>query len=71
MRTMPSTSRLHQEALQFRIILGATYPFFLMAALLQRMAPAAGRPGLPVARRSVFGEAKAMAVCAIPFAFMG
>jgi hypothetical protein len=68
-----SPSRQNAEALQFRLILAATYPFFLAAALLQRVLP--GRSGmhrgLPAARRSVFGEAKAMAVSAIPFAFMG
>lgn len=71
-RPMPSTARLHQEAFQFRLILTATYPFFLVAALVQRVLP--GRPmrsGFAPMRRSVFGEAKAMAVSAIPFAFMG
>ena len=72
-RSMPATSRLHQEAIQFRIILGATYPFFLVAALVQRVQPGRrpAHPGFVPARRSVFGEAKAMAVSAIPFAFMG
>ncbi len=71
-RSMPASSRLHSEAVQFRIILAATYPFFLAAALVQRFRPGtAPRRGLPPMRRSVFGEAKAMAVSAIPFAFMG
>ena len=76
MRGMNATSRLHQEETQFRIILAATYPFFLVAALAQRVRPdrsprpAAARPGMST-RRSVFGEAKVMAVSAIPFAFMG
>ena len=72
-RSMPASSRLHSEALQFRIILAATYPLFLAAALTQRLLPAGSAPrrGLPPVRRSVFGEAKAMAVSAIPFAFMG
>ena len=72
---MPSSARLHQEALQFRVILAATYPFFLAAAVAQRLAQgvAPGRAARPrlAARRSVFGEARAMAVSAIPFAFMG
>lgn len=73
MRTMAPTARLHHEAIQFRLILAATYPFFLAAAALGRVMPerAARRPGLRVVRRSVFGEARAMAVQAIPFAFMG
>ncbi|MGN7123013.1 hypothetical protein [Methylorubrum thiocyanatum] len=71
-RSMPAASRLHSEAIQFRIILAATYPFFLAAAMVQRLRPGqAPRRGLPAVRRSVFGEAKAMAVSAIPFAFMG
>ncbi|UMY20252.1 hypothetical protein [Methylobacterium organophilum] len=67
---MPSPSRLHAEAFQFRLILAATYPFFLAAALLQRLLPQRG-PRYPAPRRSVFAEARAMAVSAIPFAFMG
>ncbi|QGY06173.1 hypothetical protein MMSR116_13630 [Methylobacterium mesophilicum SR1.6/6] len=70
---MVPTGRQHQEAFQFRLILTATYPFFLVAATLNRFKPARemARPGLAPARRSVFGEARAMAVQAIPFAFMG
>lgn len=73
MRTMAPTARLHQEALQFRLILAATYPFFLAAAALARVTPGReqARTGLPSPHRSVFGEARAMAVQAIPFAFMG
>ncbi|AWN44201.1 hypothetical protein U8607_23625 [Methylobacterium durans] len=72
MRGPNATSRLHREALQFRVILAATYPLFLAAAISQRLLPGRGpdRPALG-ARRSVFGEARAMAVSAIPFAFMG
>ncbi|MBX9931873.1 MAG: hypothetical protein K2Y56_10100 [Methylobacterium sp.] len=74
--TMPRTlsapsSRQHQDEIQFRVILAATYPFFLVAAIAQRLVPAADARPLPVQRRSVFAEAKAMAVQAIPFAFMG
>ncbi|MGU3540977.1 hypothetical protein [Methylobacterium sp. A54F] len=71
MRSMEATSRLHREGFEFRVILAATYPFFLAAAVAQRLMPAAAaRPALG-ARRSVFGEARAMAISAIPFAFMG
>lgn len=72
-RTMTAPARLHQDALQFRLILAATYPFFLVAALVQRVLPGSGAAhrGLRPVRRSVFGEAKAMAVSAIPFVFMG
>ncbi|MGV7034374.1 hypothetical protein [Methylobacterium symbioticum] len=75
LRPMPATARLqrdlHREALQFRIILGLTYPLFLAAAVLQRLRPAPLRTGAPAPRRSVFGEARAMAAQAVPFAFMG
>ncbi len=73
MRTMVPNARQQQEEIQFRLILAATYPFFLAAAALGRVRPAqaVSRPGLAPARRSVFGEARAMAVQAIPFAFMG
>ncbi|NEU11077.1 hypothetical protein G3T14_02885 [Methylobacterium sp. BTF04] len=69
-RSPNMVSRQHQEAVEFRLILAATYPFFLVAALIQRLAPPA-RGAIPQHRRSVFGEAKAMAVSAIPFVFMG
>lgn len=69
-RSLNPASRLHQEAIQFRIILASTYPFFLVAALVQRAIPQA-RSAMPQRRRSVFAEARAMAVSAIPFVFMG
>jgi len=73
MRTMVPTPRQHQEEIQFRLILAATYPFFLAAAAAGRLRPSrdASRPGLAPVRRTIFGEARAMAVQAIPFAFMG
>ncbi len=64
-------TRHHQETVQFRMILAATYPFFLAAALVQRALPRPRRPAFALEQRSVFGEAKTMAVSAIPFAFMG
>lgn len=67
-RPFVTVSRSRSEAVQFRAILAATYPVFLVAALLQRLRPGPGALG---PRRSVFGEARAMALSAIPFAFMG
>ena len=57
---------------QFRLILAATYPFFLVAAVAA--APRAGRRRAP--RRTAraapsSARPSAMAVQAIPFAFMG
>jgi hypothetical protein len=69
LRPMPATARLHREAVQFRILLGLTYPLFLAAAVVQRLRPGPGRALVP--RRTVFGEARAMAAQAVPFAFMG
>lgn len=69
LRPMPATARLHREAVQFRILLGLTYPLFLAAALVQRVRPGPARPLAP--RRTVFGEARAMAAQTVPFAFMG
>ncbi|GJD89184.1 hypothetical protein BHAOGJBA_2710 [Methylobacterium hispanicum] len=69
LRPMPDTARLHREAVQFRILLGLTYPLFLAAAVAQRLRSPA-RPAL-APRRTVFGEARAMAAQAVPFAFMG
>lgn len=69
-RGTSTSSRQQQERIQFRVILAATYPFFLAAAVLQRAGTSAEKAPLG-GRRSVFGEAKAMAVSAIPFAFMG
>ncbi|WP_298953425.1 hypothetical protein [uncultured Methylobacterium sp.] len=66
-RPFVAVSRSRSEAVQFRTILAATYPVFLVAAVVQRLRP--GAAALP--RRSVFGEARAMALSAIPFAFMG
>ncbi|ACA18081.1 conserved hypothetical protein [Methylobacterium sp. 4-46] len=69
-RPFTTASRSRSEQAQFRLILAATYPVFLAAAVVQRVLPGRGvtPPGL---RRSVFGEARAMALSAIPFAFMG
>ncbi|MGU3360102.1 hypothetical protein ACLBWX_07205 [Methylobacterium sp. M6A4_1b] len=69
-RSLNPVSRLHQDEVQFRIILASTYPFFLVAALAQRVIPQA-KSTLPQQQRSVFAEARAMAVSAIPFVFMG
>lgn len=71
-RVPAMTSRRRSETLQFYLILAATYPFFLVAALVRRSLPAqAAAPGSEPARRSVFGQAKEMASSAIPFVFMG
>ncbi|GJD73140.1 hypothetical protein MKK58_24935 [Methylobacterium sp. J-078] len=69
-RSLNPVSRLHQDEVQARILLATTYPFFLAAAVVQRVLPQA-RSAVAQPRRSVFAEARAMAVSAIPFVFMG
>ena len=68
-----SRRRHHRgERLEFRLLLAATYPLFLAAALAQRAgglaagsAPARGR------RPSVFAEAYETAAASLAYAFMG
>lgn len=69
-RSLNAESRTHRDEFQFRIILASTYPFFLLAALVERVIPRA-QSAVPQQRRSVFAEARAMAASAIPFVFMG
>ncbi|MFN3231237.1 MAG: hypothetical protein ACE363_03635 [Alphaproteobacteria bacterium] len=68
-----SAEDLHQgDTWAFRLIFVASYGLFLAAAILGRVfgrrrsvyRPADGRP------RSIFGEAKVMALSVIPFVFM-
>ncbi len=68
-RSLNSVSRLHQDEVQFRIILATTYPFFLVAALVQRVIPQAKTTLRRAGAR--FSPKPAMAVSAIPFVFMG
>jgi hypothetical protein len=68
-----SLARLNlEEQESFRRIYIASFPLFLVAALIARLA-APWQHSLaygPRIRRSIFGEAKALANTAIPFAFM-
>lgn len=68
--TLPLARLNRSEQASFRRIYIASFPLFLAAAVIARLvAPlAAGRTA--GARRSVFGEAKALADSTIPFAFM-
>ncbi len=66
-------SHRKQEAIQFRLFLVVTYPFFLLAAIVGRLMPAGLglRPRGADGRRSVFADALTMANTTIPFVFMG
>ena len=66
-----SIARRRSDELHFRLICGATLPFFLLAALVVRLVPAR-RPGTrAAARRSIFREAQAAAQTCASFALMG
>lgn len=58
------------EAIESRLIFALTFPVFLAAVLVARLAPAARRSGVG-SRRSILAEARAAANTCIPFAFMG
>lgn len=62
-----------RDAIEYRLMVLLTYPFFVLAALASRVWP--GRryfSSTAVVRRgSVFKEAKTLANSTIPYAFMG
>lgn len=57
------------ETIEQRLLLALSFPVFLAAALLSRLAPGARRPAGK--RKSVLAEARQAAHTCIPFAFMG
>ena len=62
-----ATLRLRKEdESEFRRLVFATYPVFLIAALVMWVLPRSGDQP----RRSVFADAKALAYSTLPFAFM-
>lgn len=58
-----------QKATEFWLYFIATYPFFLVIAVVSRLLPRAHRP-FGAHRGSVFSEAKAAAYTVLPFVFM-
>ena len=68
-----SLTKLRREkARAFRLMLALAFVYFLIVALVARLLPRAWRPSLPPmnGRRSVIGEARALAGTFVPFAFM-
>lgn len=61
-----------EKAREFRLILAVAFVWFLLVVCVARLLPRAWRPSLPSTggRRSVIGEAKALAGTFVPFAFM-
>jgi hypothetical protein len=66
------TKMRREKAREFRLILAVAFLYFLVVACVARLLPTALRPSLPPTsgRRSVIGEAKALAGTFVPFAFM-
>jgi hypothetical protein len=60
------------EKKEFRRLVGVTFVFFLIIALVSRLLPRAWRPLSSSAGRpeSVYAEAKRAAYTVVPFAFM-
>ena len=65
-------SRRKQDYVEFRIIWATTFPLFLVATFISRLVPRRGpaRADRPEGL-SLIEEAKAMADCALPFAYIG
>jgi hypothetical protein len=66
--TVPPTRR--EEALEYRLILAASFPVFLAAAVVARLLPSGRRHRPAAGPRSIIGEARAAARTFVPFAFM-
>ena len=67
-----TTARLRSDAAwEFRLVYVLGFLYFLFIALVLRFMPQTQRPAMLAqnARRSVLGDAKAMAGTFIPFAF--
>ncbi|MCZ8315456.1 hypothetical protein [Phreatobacter sp.] len=65
---MPAHSRSRRmDRIEFRLLMLASFPFFLGLAALARLR---GQTASPESL-SLFAEARAAAASAIPFAFMG
>lgn len=60
-----------RKAVEFWLYFAATYPIFLVIAIVSRFLPRAMRPFGTERGRSVFGDAKAAAYTVLPFVFMG
>ena len=58
------------ESSEYRLLMVASLPIFLVAAIAGRVLPS-GEHAVPGERLSVIGEARAAADMYVPFAFMG
>ncbi|TCT04942.1 hypothetical protein EDC22_11436 [Tepidamorphus gemmatus] len=68
--TLPLARLSRSEQASFRRIYIASFPLFLAAAVIARLVAPLASGRTAGQRRSVFGEAKALADSTIPFAFM-
>ncbi len=65
--------RLREEMRwEYRIVFSVAFVWFLVVTAVTRLLPRSWRPHLPgmEPRRSIFGEAWAVAATLVPFAFM-
>lgn len=78
-KDMPERNRIHTggdkkhrkgDSFEYRLLLAASLPIFLVAAIVGRVLPS-GEHAVPGERLSVIGEARAAADTYVPFAFMG
>ena len=62
-----------RDAIEFRLLIAATFVLFLVGAVVSRLLPWHWRIGRGAAVRplSIIGEAKAKANALVPFVFMG
>ena len=69
---MRSHSRRRNDTIEYRLVYGAVFGFYLLSAVMHRLLPRRWRPNLDPSGRSrtVIGEAHAAASNSLPFAFM-
>jgi hypothetical protein len=69
---MPRSRARSHDRIAFRLLVALTYPMFLAAALMSRLAPFGrgllARPASPI---SIFAQARQASEATIAFAFMG
>ncbi|MFY8040356.1 MAG: hypothetical protein ACOVN4_11930 [Bosea sp. (in: a-proteobacteria)] len=69
---MPRSRSRSDERFAFRLLVALTYPLFLVAAIISRLAPIGrGLLARPEGRVSIFAQARRSSEAAIAFAFMG
>jgi hypothetical protein len=69
---MPRSRQRSDDHFAFRALVALTYPMFLLAAIISRLAPIGrGLLARPDGRASIFAQARRASEATIAFAFMG